>query len=131
MPFDHLCIVRRCSARPWDSHNDISTYEKNFIICTRTRHHTHPSLSHKPSLHPTIVSEKTDEIASILQRIELMLNRTHQRMSVYEEEMHPTRSPRRTSPTDFNYFSSPHVQLVLLVLIVAILLKSLLFSFSK
>ena len=26
------------SARPWDAHNDISTYENNFVICTRTRH---------------------------------------------------------------------------------------------
>nr|ACI90348.1 oxysterol-binding protein-like protein [Philodina roseola] len=112
-------------ARPWDSHNDISTYEKNFIICTRTRHHTHPLLSHKPSIHTTLIPEKTDEISLILQRIESMLNRTNERLSVYEKEIH------ETSPQEFNYFSSPLIQLFLLVLIVAILLKYLLFSFSK
>ena len=33
------------SARPWDAHNDISTYENNFVICTRTRHRAH-NMSH-------------------------------------------------------------------------------------
>lgn len=28
-------------ARPWDAHNDIATYENNFVICTRTRHRSH------------------------------------------------------------------------------------------
>ena len=38
------------SSRPWDAHNDISTYENNFIICTRTRHRSHQmnSSSHHP-----------------------------------------------------------------------------------
>ncbi|CAF3002584.1 unnamed protein product [Rotaria socialis] len=31
-------IYTYSDARPWDAHNDISTFENNFIICTRTRH---------------------------------------------------------------------------------------------
>lgn len=26
------------SSRPWDAHNDISTYERDLVICTKTRH---------------------------------------------------------------------------------------------
>ena len=33
--------VRTDSPRPWDAHNDISTYENNFVVCTRTRHRAH------------------------------------------------------------------------------------------
>jgi len=31
-------IYTYADTRPWDAHNDISTYENNFIICTHTRH---------------------------------------------------------------------------------------------
>ncbi|CAF1326772.1 unnamed protein product, partial [Adineta ricciae] len=34
-------IYTYADARPWDAHNDISTYESNFVICTRTRHRAH------------------------------------------------------------------------------------------
>ncbi|CAF0995694.1 unnamed protein product [Adineta steineri] len=34
-------IYTYADARPWDAHNDISTYENNFVICTRTRHRAH------------------------------------------------------------------------------------------
>ena len=118
--------IQRFSSRPWDSHNDISTYEKNFMICTRTRHHTHPTLSHKPSLlHPSLIPEKTEEISTILQRIESLLNRTNQRLSVYEKEIHPKHS------SQWNFFFSSHVQIVFLVLIFAFLFQFVLFSKSK
>ena len=41
--FPFLLFVENFSSRPWDAHNDISTYENNFIICTRTRHRARPT----------------------------------------------------------------------------------------
>lgn len=35
-------IYTYADTRPWDAHNDISTYENNFVICTRTRHRAVP-----------------------------------------------------------------------------------------
>ncbi|CAF2906428.1 unnamed protein product [Rotaria sp. Silwood2] len=49
-------IYTYADSRPWDAHNDISTYENNFIICTRTRHraqninHTNQSSSRNNSI---------------------------------------------------------------------------------
>ncbi|CAF0732153.1 unnamed protein product [Rotaria sordida] len=49
-------IYTYADSRPWDAHNDISTYESNFIICTRTRHraqnitHTNQSSSRNNSV---------------------------------------------------------------------------------
>ncbi|CAF3956583.1 unnamed protein product, partial [Rotaria magnacalcarata] len=49
-------IYTYSDARPWDAHNDISTFENNFIICTRTRHraqnmnHTNKSSSRNNSI---------------------------------------------------------------------------------
>ncbi|CAF0752138.1 unnamed protein product [Rotaria sp. Silwood1] len=53
-------IYTYADSRPWDAHNDISTYENNFIICTRTRHraqnisHTNQTSSRNNSVINTV-----------------------------------------------------------------------------
>lgn len=125
-----------CSARPWDSHNDISTYEKNFIICTRTQHHSHPCANHVSPLSIIANRERQsmahihpasdDDVPSILKRIESALIGTNQRLSLHEKNIHHLQQNQLMAGRDLTSFLSPNVQFLLLVLVVPIILKYIL-----
>ena len=130
---DAYRIFHLFSARPWDSHNDISTYEKNFIICTRTQHHSHPCANHVSPLSTVVNRERQsmayihspsdDDVPLMLKRIESSLIRTNQRLSLYEKDIHHLQQTQLMSGRDPNYLLSPNVQFLLLLLVVPVILK--------
>ena len=105
-----ICLNYFFSFRPWDSHNDVSTYENNFMIATRTHTIVHDDLSQfdmKNSLD--------DDITSILKRIERDIISTNERIESHERQMYNLQNHQ----TDV---SSPYIQFILIIF-VAIVLK--------
>ena len=122
-----LTILASFSARPWDSHNDISTYEKNFIICTRTRHHTHPSVNHcsSPSIDGTrenLHSLSNDDVPVALKRLETELIHAQARIQVQQKEIHHLQTHHAPVEGELVHFLTPYMQFMLLIL-VALALK--------
>jgi hypothetical protein len=98
------------SSHPWDVYNDISTYESNFIIHTRTHHHFIEQNNHAESSQ--LNSNNDENMISILKRIERNLIYTNEKMDLYEKQIQNHRK---------NLFS-PYIHFILVVS-VAIILK--------
>jgi len=107
---------------PWDSHNDISTYENNFIILTRTRYHsiirgsicnTHDKplqFNRKKSF------DNNDNMTSLLKRFETKLTHTIERIDLHEQQIHNLLNHQRI------HFPSPYIHFIMIIF-VAIVLK--------
>jgi len=107
---------------PWDSHNDISTYENNFIILTRTRYHTNHSIirdsicnTHDEPLQFNR-TKSFDNMTSLLKRFETKLIRTTERIDLHEQQIHNLLNHQRT------HFLSPYIHFIMIIF-VAIVLK--------
>ncbi len=104
---------------PWDSHNDISTYENNFIILTRTRHHSNHSIV-RDSICNThdepLQFNNNDNMTSLLKRFETKLTHTAERIHSHEQQIHNLKNHRRIN------FLSPYIHFILIIF-VAIVLK--------
>ncbi|CAF0861310.1 unnamed protein product [Adineta ricciae] len=82
---------------PWDSHNDISTYETNFMICTHTCHHRDPMIVHERTVSfrnthsESILTDRkasfSEDITSILKSIETNLMHTSERIDFHERQI--------------------------------------------
>lgn len=95
------------SIHPWDSYNDISTYEHNFLIDTRTC---------QDSIKEKLLD---DDMISILNRIERNLINTNQRIEFHENEIHYLQNQQiRNTKTDFSSF---YIQFFFLIFVVIIL----------
>ncbi len=99
------------SFHPWNVHNDISIYETNFIIHTRTHHHH--SIRHDNHAESSQFNTNNDEnMMSILERIEQNLIHTNEQIDLYEKQIQNHQK---------NLFS-PYIHFILVVS-VAIILK--------
>ncbi|UJR10071.1 hypothetical protein I4U23_014293 [Adineta vaga] len=122
-------IYNHIDTHPWDSHNDISTYENNFIIHTRTCHHRDLSIARDHSLlfHNTYeesseinrTTSLNENIALTLKNIEKHLRRTNERIDFHEQHIHQLQSQQSVS----YYLSSSYFLHFILIILVAIILK--------
>ena len=95
------------STRPWDSHNDISTYEHDFLVCTRT--------SHSPPTPKTLATSFDHEIIVTLKRVEQNLVNTIERIEYNEKQLDFIRTSSTRS------FVSSHLHFILIVLVAFVL----------
>ncbi|CAF3708692.1 unnamed protein product [Adineta steineri] len=119
-------IYNHTDIHPWDTHNDISTYENNFIIRTRTCHHRNQSPTHIRSLSIRNSHEESLQInrkqsfdhnlTSILKNFQTNLIQTTERINLHEQQIHYLHNHHHTP-----HYLSPYIHFILIIFVAMIL----------